>query len=96
MSPKEAPATHGWAVCQGWQSEKCAGNKRRVFAYRFFSTTSWVSQMTPHPAFCSYPLFSSGVGVEDAVSFKIYPQIRHICMFIYNRDLFFRAMKNYF
>ena len=51
MFPKEAPAAHGWAGCQGWQSEKCAGNKRRVFAYRFFSSTSWVSQMTSHPHF---------------------------------------------
>lgn len=78
----------------------CAGNKRRVFAYRFFSTTSWVSQMTSHPTFCSYPLFSPGVrvgvGVEDAVRFKIHPQIMHTCMFLYNRDPFLNAIKAFF
>lgn len=71
----------------------CAGNKLRVFAYRFFPTTSRVSQMTSHPTFCSYPLFSSGVGVEDAVRFKIHPQIIHICMIISNRDPFFLLMQ---
>lgn len=89
MSPKEAPATHGWAGCQGWQKEMCAGNKRGAVCLQIFPTTSWVSQMTSHPTFCSYPLFFSGVEMEDAVRFKIHPQIIHICMSISNRDSFF-------
>ncbi|EDM17836.1 RGD1565926 (predicted), isoform CRA_b [Rattus norvegicus] len=41
MSPKEAPATHGWAGCQGWQKEMCAGNKRGAVCLQIFPTTSW-------------------------------------------------------
>ncbi|EDM17833.1 RGD1565926 (predicted), isoform CRA_a [Rattus norvegicus] len=45
MSPKEAPATHGWAGCQGWQKEMCAGNKRGAVCLQIFPTTSWSLEM---------------------------------------------------
>lgn len=44
----------------------------RVFAYRFFSTTSWVSQMTSHPdsVFTHFPAQSKVGGLDKL---KIYP-----------------------
>ena len=63
-----------------------AGNKRRVFAYRFFSTTSWVSQMTSHPRFCFYPVSYSEAGWEDWIKLKIYPPVISFCLLRFNTE----------
>lgn len=91
MSLKEGP----WSKCGGPAAKAGrrrgrAGNKRRVFAYRFFSTTSWVSQMTSHPRFCFYPLSYSEAGWEDWIKLKIYPPIISFCLLVLmqNQDSF--------
>ena len=66
MSPKEGPRSkRGRPAAKADRRRGSAGNKHRVFAYRFFSTTSWVSQMISHPRFCFYPLSYSEAGWED-------------------------------
>ena len=91
MSLKEGPRSKcGGPAAKAGRRRGRAGNKRRVFAYRFFSTTSWVSQMTSHPRFCFYPLSYSEAGWEDWIKLKIYPPIISFCLLVLmqNQDSF--------
>ena len=84
MSPKEGPKQTCRLAAKTGRRRCRAGNKCRVFAYRFFPTTSWVSQITSHPRFCFYPLSYPEAGWEAWIKLKIYPLIISFCLWGFN------------